>query len=254
MHDPTPEVSLGILERLCEKVDVYAAAVVLPGINDGEVLEQTCEWLDDRGVKGLILMRYANTTEQGLVLGNGPLIKNQTVQTVDSFRDLVSFLHSKCRMKISGTPLWDAEIGSPFAILDEPSLLAKLPRVRRKATVISGSVATPFIEKVLAACGSVVPVVPVKKEIACLITADDLRELDLSSLERVVILPGRAFVHDPEAAALLCRDGSPRSVIRGPEMLTADAETSMGMTRNEVLAMEMDGFMDLIQTINRNGT
>jgi methanogenesis marker radical SAM protein len=254
MHDPTPEVSLGILERLCEKVDVYAAAVVLPGINDGEVLERTCEWLDDRGAKGLILMRYANITEQGLILGNGPLIKNQTVQTVDSFRDLVSFLHSKCRMKISGTPLWDPEIGSPFAILDEPSLLAKLPRVRRKATVISGSVATPFIGKVLAACGSVVPVVPVKKEIACLITADDLRELDLSSLERVVILPGRAFVHDPEAAALLCRDGSPRSVIRGPEMLTADAETSMGMTRNEVLAMEMDGFMDLIQTINRYGT
>ena len=36
-------------------------------------------------------------------------------------------------------------------------------------------------------------------------------------------------------------------------MLTADAETSMGMTRNEVLAMEMDGFRDLILTINRYG-
>jgi methanogenesis marker radical SAM protein len=253
MHDPTPEVSLGILERLCDKADVYAAAVVLPGINDGEVLERTCAWLDDRGVKGFILMRYANTTEQGLILGNGPLIKNQNVQTVESFRDLVSSMNEKFPMKISGTPLWDPEIGSPFAILDEPSLIRKLPRVQRRATVVSGSVAAPFIEKVLAACGSVVPVIPVKKEIACLITADDLRELDLSTLERVVIIPGRAFVHDPEAAALLCRDGSERSVIRGPETLTADAETSMGMTRNEVLAMEMNGFMDLIQTINGYG-
>jgi len=253
MHDPTPEVSLGILERLCDSADVYAAAVVLPGINDGEVLERTCAWLNDRGVKGFILMRYANSTEQGLILGNGPLIKNQKVQTVESFRNLVSSMNEKFPMKISGTPLWDPEIGSPFAILDEPSLIRKLPRVQRKATVVSGSVATPFIEKVLAACGSVVPVIPVKKEIACLITADDLRELDLSTLERVVIIPGRAFVHDPEAAALLCRDGSERSVIRGPEMLTADAETSMGMTRNEVLAMEMEGFMDLIQTINRYG-
>ena len=253
MHDPTPEVSLGILERLCDSADVYAAAVVLPGINDGEVLERTCAWLNDRGVKGFILMRYANSTEQGLILGNGPLIKNQKVQTVESFRNLVSSMNEKFKMKISGTPLWDPEIGSPFAILDEPSLIRKLPRVQRKATVVSGSVATPFIEKVLAACGSVVPVIPVKKEIACLITADDLLELDLSTLERVVIIPGRAFVHDPEAAVLLCRDGSERSVIRGPEMLTADAETSMGMTRNEVLAMEMEGFMDLIQTINRYG-
>ena len=253
MHDPTPEVSLGIMERLCDSADVYAAAVVLPGINDGEVLERTCAWLNDRGVKGFILMRYANSTEQGLILGNGPLIKNQKVQTVESFRNLVSSMNEKFPMKISGTPLWDPEIGSPFAILDEPSLIRKLPRVQRKATVVSGSVATPFIEKVLAACGSVVPVIPVKKEIACLITADDLLELDLSTLERVVIIPGRAFVHDPEAAVLLCRDGSERSVIRGPEMLTADAETSMGMTRNEVLAMEMEGFMDLIQTINRYG-
>ena len=56
-------------------MDVYAAAVILPGINDGEVLEQTCEWLQDRGAKGLILMRFANETEQGLILGNGPIIR-----------------------------------------------------------------------------------------------------------------------------------------------------------------------------------
>jgi methanogenesis marker radical SAM protein len=253
MHDPTPEVSLTILEKLCENVDVYAAAVILPGINDGLVLEQTCEWLQDRGAKGIILMRFANETEQGLILGNGPIINNQKVQTVESFRDLITGLDRRFNIKISGTPLWDPDIGSPFVILNEPDLIYKLPRIQRRASVISGSIAAPFIEKVLASCGSKVPVIPLTKEIACLITIDDLRELELSALEPVVIIPGRAFVHDAEAQVMLSRDGIDRQVIRGPEMLTADAETSMGMTRHQVLEMEMDGFADLIRTINRYG-
>ena len=261
MHDPTPEASLAILERLCgavdkkgEKViDVYAATVVLPGVNDGEVLENTCQWLQERGARGLILMRFANNTDQGLILGNDPVMGTQNVQSVECFRDMITNLSKKFTMKISGTPLWDPEIGSPFAIRYEPDLLEKLPRVMKRASVISGSIAMPFIDSILSACGSVMPVIPVKKEIACLITANDLRRLDLSALEPVVIIPGRAFVHDAEAEDILSRDGIARTVIRGPEMLTADAETSMGMTRDEVLAMEMDGFMSLIQTINQYG-
>jgi methanogenesis marker radical SAM protein len=253
MHDPTPEVSLTILEKLCNNVDVYAAAVILPGINDGPVLEQTCEWLEDRGAKGIILMRFANAAEQGLILGNGPIISHQKVQTVESFRDMISDLNQRFSLKISGTPLWDPDIGSPFTILDETDLIRKLPSIQRRATVISGSIAAPYIDKVLVSCGSKVPVIPLRKEIACLITIDDLRELDLSELEPVIIIPGRAFVHDPEAQDVLSSDGIDREVIRGPEMLTADAETSMGMTRNQVLAMEMDGFAELIRMINRYG-
>jgi methanogenesis marker radical SAM protein len=243
MHDPTPEVSLAILEKLCDTVDVYAAAVVLPGI----------KWLQDRGAKGIILMRFANETKQGLILGNGPIISNQKVQTVESFRDLISGLNKRFTLKISGTPLWDPDIGSPFAILNEPGLMKNLPRIQRRATVISGSISAPFIEKILGSCGSKVPVIPLNKEIACLITIDDLRELKLSALEPVVIIPGRAFVHDAEAQDVLSSDGIDRLIIRGPEMLTADAETSMGMTRNQVLEIEMDGFADLIRTINRFG-
>ncbi len=253
MHDPTPEVSLKIVERLSEIADVYAAAVVLPGINDGKILEHTCEWLDTCGAKGLILMRFANAYEQGLILGNGPIIKDQQVQTVDSFRDLIADLNGKYNLKISGTPLWDPDIGSPFTILNEPGLIQKLPRISRRATVISGSVATPYIEKILSACGAEVPVVPVCKDVACLITAEDLKKLDVSALERVVIIPGRAFVFDPEAQGILSGDGVEREIIRGPDVLTADAETSMGMTRDQVLAMEMEGFAELIQTINRFG-
>lgn len=253
MHDPTPEASLAILERLCRAVDVYAATVVLPGVNDGKVLEDTCRWLQDRGAKGMILMRFANATEQGLVLGNGPVMAKQKVQSAESFRDLITDISKKFTMKISGTPLWDPQIGSPFAIRFEPELLAKLPRVSKRASVVSGSIATPFIDTILSACGSEIPVVPVKKEIACLITADDLRGIDLAALEPVVIIPGRAFVHDTEAEKILSRDGIGRTVVRGPEMLTADAETSMGMTRNDVLGMELEGFRDLILTINRYG-
>jgi NifB/MoaA-like Fe-S oxidoreductase len=156
-------------------------------------------------------------------------------------------------MKISGTPLWDPAIGSPFAILNEPELLAKLPRVQRRATVISGSIAAPFIAAVLSASGSTIPVIPARKEIACLITIDDLEGIDPIELEPVVIIPGRAFVHDEEARKIMSRDGTPREIVRGPDMLTADAETSMGMTHNQVLQMEMDGFADLIRAINRYG-
>jgi len=253
MHDPTPGASLEILERLCGAADVYAAAVVLPGINDGDTLEHTCAWLEERGAKGLILMRFANATEQGLILENAPVIKGQAVQSAESFREMVSDLAGRYKMKISGTPLWDPAIGSPFAILHEPHLLKKLPRVGRRATVVTGSVAAPFISEILSARGAVSPVVPVRKEIACLITGDDLQTIDCSLLEPVVIIPGRAFVHDAEAEKILSRDGIPRRVIRGPDQLTADAETSMGMTKKEVLAMEMEGLSSLIRCINLYG-
>ncbi len=254
MHDPTPEVSLKVLETLCGSIDVYGAAVVLPGINDGERLIETCQWLEDRGAKGLILMRFANSTEQGLILGNAPVIRNQRVQTTEEFADMVTELNSRFSLKISGTPLWDPETGSPFAILSEPDLLEKLPRIERKATLLTGKVAAPFLKRLVDSCGGGCSVLPVNKDIACLITIDDLKALDLSKVGEVVIIPGRAFVHDREAAEVLSRDGVDREVIRGPDTLTADAETSMGMTKSEVLALELESCADLIRTINRHGT
>ena len=157
------------------------------------------------------------------------------------------------QLKISGTPLWDPKIGSPFTLLNEPDLIEKLPRTTKKASIITGSIAAPFIRDVLLQCGSGASVVPVKKDIACLVTIEDLRDLDLSTLEKTVIIPGRAFVHDREASVVLSADGIDRVVVRGPEMLTADAETSMGMTRREVLSLELEGFADLIRVVNQYG-
>jgi methanogenesis marker radical SAM protein len=253
MHDPTPEVSLKILDRLCGEIDVYGAAVVLPGVNDGKVLEETCRWLEARGAKGLILMRFANRVDQGLILGNSPVIKGQRVQTPQEFADMVADLAGRFSMKISGTPLWDPGIGSPFAIRNEPDLIDKLPLIQRSATVITGSIAAPAIRAILDARGDGARVIGTEKEIACLITADDLRALDLGELDDLVIIPGRAFVHDHDAERILSADGKERTVMRGPEMLTADAETSMGMKREGVLLMELEGFADLIRLINRYG-
>lgn len=253
MHDPTPDVSLKILERLCGEIEVYGAAVVLPGINDGKALEETCQWLDDRGAKGLILMRFANRTDQGLILGNSPVIKGQPVQSPQEFQEMVTDLAKQFNMKISGTPLWDPAICSPFAIRNEPDLLDKLPLLQRRATVITGSIAAPAIQAILDARGGGVNVIGTRKEIACLITADDLNALDLAEMESLVVIPGRAFVHDQEAERILTADGNDRTVLRGPEMLTADAETSMGMTREGVLLIELEGFSGLIAVINRYG-
>lgn len=131
MGDQTPEASLAVLGKLCQKIDVYAAALVIPpGVNDGEELERTCKWLEDRGAKGLILMRFANREEQGLILKNGPVVKGQRVQTVSAFRDMVTDINERYNLRINGTPLWDPTLGSPFAILNEPDLLEKLPRVK----------------------------------------------------------------------------------------------------------------------------
>jgi methanogenesis marker radical SAM protein len=253
MHDPTPEISLRILDRLCGEIDVYGAAVVLPGVNDEKNLEDMCQWLEDRGAKGLILMRFANSTRQGLILGNAPVIRGHRIQRPDEFRDMVSDLAGRFKMKISGTPLWDPAIGSPFAIRNEPELLDKLPALFRTATVITGSLSAPAIQAVLDNRGGGVNVVATDKEIACLITLDDLERLDLAEIRDLVIIPGRAFVHDREAEKVLSRDGVQRTVVRGPEMLTADAETSMGMTRDGVLLMEIEGFAGLIRLINLHG-
>jgi len=253
MGDPTPEASLEVFKRLCKKIDVYAASLVIPGVNDGEKLEEMCRWLEECGIKGLILMRFANRTDQGLILGNAPIIKGQRVHTVREFAELVVSLNSRYNFKINGTPLGDPEIGSPFAIMDEPDLLEKMPRVKKNATIITGSIAARPIQKILDACGNKSWVYGTKKEIACLITIEDLKDLDLSRLCETVIIPGRCFVHEKEAAKVLSADGVSRNVIRGPDMLTADAEMSMGMDKNGVLQMEMDGFSDLIRLINMYG-
>ncbi|MDX8549622.1 methyl coenzyme M reductase-arginine methyltransferase Mmp10 [Methanospirillum sp. J.3.6.1-F.2.7.3] len=253
MNDPTPDASLEVLLRLAKEIDVYAALVILPGVNDGDELYNTIHWLEQAGVKGTILMRFANTPEQGLILNNAPIISDQPVHSIEEFSRLVRSVKKITHMRISGTPLCDPDLGSPFILLKENKLLQTLPKVTKHASIITGSIAAPYISQIIESRGGKKLVTPVKKEIADLITVDDLKGLNLHELPETIIIPGRSFVHNSEAERILSADGVQRTIIRGPDMLTADGETSMGMTRDEVLSLELEGFRTLINLINQWG-
>jgi NifB/MoaA-like Fe-S oxidoreductase len=153
---------------------------------------------------------------------------------------------------VTGTPLWDPTIGSPFYISTNPS--AYLPKTSKHATVITGAVAGPYLRSIFKCVAPNVNVVNTEKEIACLITLDDIQKLNLEGMEETVIIPGRAMVHDKAVADVLRADGVYRIVRRGPEQLTVDGEMSIGLNRDEVLKSEVDGFTELLRTIDAVGT
>jgi len=252
MRDPTPEASLQCLSTFCASCDVYGAAVIVPGVNDGDVLRRTCDDLERMGARGLILMRFANHAKEGLILGNAPIIRNIESQPIESFKELVSSINDDYKLRVTGTPLWDPEIGSPFYVASNPE--AHLPRTEKRATVITGAVAGPYLRSIFQRIAPNVNVVSTEKEIACLITLDDIQKLNLADMNETVIIPGRAMVHDKAATAALRADGVYRIVRRGPEQLTVDGEMSIGLRREEVLKCEVASFKELIRTISAIGT
>lgn len=56
-----------------ESTQLHGAAVIIPGVNDGDILRQTCNTLEEWGAKAFILMRFANNEKEGLILGNEPI-------------------------------------------------------------------------------------------------------------------------------------------------------------------------------------
>ncbi|MCE7697604.1 MAG: methanogenesis-associated radical SAM protein, partial [Methanobacterium paludis] len=87
-------------------------------------------------------------------------------------------------------------------------------------------------------------------DIGCLITQQDLENVDLKELKETVIFPGRAFVHNKMAEKVLTMDGVDRIVMRGPEKLSVDGEMSGTLTKEQVLKKELIAFEDLIEYIN----
>jgi len=254
MKDPEPEASLQVLRDFSTHCEVYGAIVLIPGINDGEVLDTTLNDLETMGAKGAILMRFANYQENGLILNNSPIIPGINPHTVQEFTEIVRSSAAKhSSIRITGTPLEDPLIGSPFAIRNIPEALAKLPKVTKKATIITGQIAAPRLREIFEALGGSVNIVSPKKDIGCLITIDDLRGLDLSEVNETVFIPGRSFAHDMEVKEAFKRDGIDRLVRRGPERLSVDGEMSIGMTREEVLEIEIENFTELIGQINSLG-
>ncbi|WP_292469908.1 methyl coenzyme M reductase-arginine methyltransferase Mmp10 [Methanolobus sp.] len=253
MGDPKPEAALEVLRQFCQHCDVYAAIVLIPGINDGKVLDNTLHDLEEMGAKGAILMRFANRTEEGLILNNAPVMENIETHSIDEFVQIVRDAAAKHNLRITGTPLEDTLIGSPYAIRNEKEALDKLPEIRKDATILSSRASQERLQEIFTKLGSPVNVVAVDKDIGCLITIEDLQKLDLKDVKETVVIPGRAFVHDPEAAAALSRDGVSRFVRRGPEMLTYDGEMSIGLSKEDVLEFEIEQLTELIHGINAIG-
>jgi len=254
MHDPTPEMSLKVFEELCGFCDVYAAVILVPGANDGAVLEETLTYLERVGAKGALFMRFANSAENGLILGNAPIIPGIEPHTIEEFAEIVrSAAKNHQNLRISGTPLEDPLLDSPFAIRNVSKALEKLPPVTAEATIITSKAAAPRLSEIFEKLGGAVNVVAVEKDIACLITADDFRKMDQSEIKDTVFIPGRCFVHDKEIKEILIPEKSKRIVRRGPDTLSADGEISASMTKEELLQFEISAFTELIGQINALG-
>ncbi len=257
MHDPTADVSIQALKRFCESCDVHAASIIIPGVNDGDILAKTCADLESWGAKALILMRFANTANQGLILNNGPIIPGIKEQTLTEFENLVRETAKNYNLRVTGTPICDPETDAPYALSKDKNkeYLEILTPVRAEATIVTSKISAPYIEKILENLNAAdyVNVVSTSQEIACLITEHDLREIDLNEVKDTVIIPGRCYVHDLVAEKIFRSDGKFRLIHRGPDMLTADGEMSGTLSKNDVLKQELMAFEDLIELINYMG-
>lgn len=257
MHDPTSDVSIQALKRFCESCDVHAASIIIPGVNDGDILAKTCADLESWGAKALILMRFANTANQGLILNNGPIIPGIKEQTLTEFENLVRETAKNYNLRVTGTPVCDPETDAPYALSKDKNkeYLEILTPVRAEATIVTSKISAPYIEKILENLNAAdyVNVVSTSQEIACLITEHDLREIDLNEVKDTVIIPGRCYVHDLVAEKIFRSDGKFRLIHRGPDMLTADGEMSGTLSKNDVLKQELMAFEDLIELINYMG-
>lgn len=253
VKDKKPEEALKACQIFCENADLTGAGVIIPGVNDGDVLRQTCNTLEKWGAKGFILMRFANTFNEGLILGNEPILKGIESQPVEEFGQLVEEINKEYNFRVTGTPLCDPETGGPFAIAKDENeiFLQFIKKVTGEATIITSKIAAPFISKIFDKIDADnVNVIGVPKEIACLITKEDLEQIDLSELKQAVIIPGRAFVHQLDAERILSADGVERIVGRGPDTLTIDGELSFDKTDENVIEEELTQFNDLVDAIN----
>lgn len=252
--DQKPEESMKALEIFCQNSEVHAASVIVPGVNDGEKLFETCSKLEEWGAKAFILMRFANYRNQGLILGNEPIIEGVESHSLDEFDELVRTVNKEFNLRVTGTPVCDPENDTPFAISKDKNreYLDILSEVTSEATILTSKVSAPFIEKIIKNIGAedLVNVVAADQDIGCLITHEDLEKIDLGDLTETVLLPGRAYVHNKRAQEILSRDGVDRIVTRGPEKLSVDGEMSGTLTREEVLKKELIAFEDLIEAIN----
>jgi NifB/MoaA-like Fe-S oxidoreductase len=146
------------------------------------------------GAKGIVIMIFANTREQGIIFGNVPIMPGIISHTADEIRRIATEASKEYNMRVTGSPLWDPHTGAPFALAHHKNELNKLPKIEKSATLITSSVAYPLLASIFQELSDEVNVVTAKKEIGSLITLDDLENLDLMEIKDRVIVPGR-YLH-----------------------------------------------------------
>jgi methanogenesis marker radical SAM protein len=254
VNDKHPEIVLHNFQTFCERSELYAMIVLIPGVNDGQELEKTCRDLQDMGAKGLMLMSFANSREQGLIFGNEPVMPDVTPYGVEDIRRIATEISENYDMRVIGTPLWDPLTGAPFALAHHKKELRRLPAIEKSATIITSSVAYPLLSSIFKELGDDVNVVATEKEIGNLITIEDFEKLALKNVKERVIIPGMVLAHDRDIHRALRRDGKRRLVFRGPDELTVVSERSIYITLEEVLEKEIEAFTGLITQINDLGS
>jgi len=253
MNDNTPQKSLEGLKIFCENIDVNASVVVIPGVNDKEELFQTCVNLEEWGLKSFVLRRFANFKNQGLILNNKPIIEGVNPLSYEEFQELVREVAREFSFKVLGYPFCDPQNDFPFAIsrVKNRDYLEKLPDIKSEATIITSKLAAPYLERIFGVIDefNLVNIVSVDKDIADLITHEDLESVNLGNVKRNVIIPSGALVHDKKAEEILNKDGKVRLVVRGPYVLTNPYYRDE-FYKEELLNFELNSFTALIDKIN----
>ena len=255
MKDSTSDAAILGLKMFCENIDLNASTVIIPGINDGDTLFETCADLEEWGAKSFTLRRFANYKYQGLILNQKPIIKGVEPHSYLEFTDLVREINNEFSFDVLGYPFYDPENHGPFVTSKKSNqiYLKNLKKIDSEATILTSKLVEPFLKKILGIIDptNLVNVVGVDKEIADLITHEDLMAVDLDELKTKVIIPGGAFVHDNYSTKLLSKDGKDRKLVRGPYVLTYPYEEGKHLTnKEELINFELNALNSLIDTIN----
>ncbi len=255
MKDRNPEEAIKSLKLFCENIDVNASVVAIPSVNDEEQLFQTGSDLEEWGVKTFVLRKFANFKNQGLILNDErPILKGIKPHTYEEFQELVRKVSGEFSFRVLAFPFYDPKKDFPFAILKKKNkgYLKELPPIKRDATVITSRLTSQFMEKFfeLVDDSGRVNVVSVDKEIADLITYEDLESIDLSEVKKDIIIPRGALVHDEQAKEIFSKDGECRKIKRGPYVLTHPYYESVDFDSEELIEHELKSFKALIDKIN----
>lgn len=255
MRDRNPEEAVKSLKLFCENIEVNASVVVIPGVNDGKRLFQTGSDLEEWGVKTFVLRRFANFKNQGLILNDDrPIVEGIKPHTYEEFQELVREVSDEFSFRVLAFPFYDPEKDFPFVILKEKNrgFLEELPPVKREATVVTSKLSSPFLKRFfeLVDESDLVNVIGVDKEIADLITHEDLESIDLAEVRKNVVLPSGALVHDEQAQEIFSKDGVRRRIKRGPYVLTHPYYESVDFNTEELIEHELKSFKALIDKVN----